>query len=173
MKNLLLLLAVLGRINPAIFDVIFPHGPVQRVGIARSSVRAAAMGRFSKADMVSLNPQPIPPGHELQFAAVAVANQIADAAVVAQTSGQDVGGLVAVWIDDWCGNGRKPIPWPWPWPFPWPVDPEPNPDWDIQASQVAGALALAAVATRLDEGPAREALGAGAEQLLNVALGVG
>ena len=172
MQNLLLFLAVLGRINPAIFDVIFPHGPIQRAGAARYQIRSAAVGRFSPGDLVSLNPQPLPPKEILQFAAVEAANQIAEAAVVAQATDQDVGGLVAVWIDDWCGNGRKPIPWPWPWPFPWPVDPEPNPDWDIPASQVAGALALAAVAIRLDEGPAREALGAGAERLMNVGLGV-
>ena len=172
MKDLLLFLAVLGRINPAIFDALFPHGPAQAAGIRRLQSRAAA-GRYSPADLVSLNPQPIPPGHELQFAAVDVANHIARAAIVAETTGQDVGAMVGDWIDDWCGNGRKPFPWPWPWPPPWPiVDPEPNPDWDVPASQVAGALALAAVASRLDEGPARAALGMGAEQLMNAGLGV-
>ena len=42
------LIAIIGRINPAIYDIIFPHGPI----------------RFGVEDVVSrvaLNPQPLPP----------------------------------------------------------------------------------------------------------------
>jgi hypothetical protein len=43
------LLSVLARINPAIFDVIFPHGPVLAHAFA------------SRLSEVALNPQPLPP----------------------------------------------------------------------------------------------------------------
>jgi hypothetical protein len=169
-KNLVTFLAVLGRINPAIFDYIFPHGPVGPGGVIKQHGAAAYSAR-SRLDMVALNPQPLPP-HELQIAAVEVANQIGTAAILAQSMNADVDKLVGEWIEDWCGTGRRP-PWPRPWPYPWPdPDPDPNPDWDISASQVVGALALAGVAARLEEGPARDALGAGAERLMDAGLGV-
>ena len=43
MSNIVRLLAVLGRINPAVWDAIIPHGPV------------------GPAARVALNPQPLPP----------------------------------------------------------------------------------------------------------------
>ena len=43
------LLSVLARLNPAIFDVIFPHGPVHSHAFA------------SRINEVALNPQPLPP----------------------------------------------------------------------------------------------------------------
>ena len=46
------LLSVLARINPAIFDYIFPHGP---------AVAHAFASRFSE---VALNPQPLPPARK-------------------------------------------------------------------------------------------------------------
>jgi hypothetical protein len=162
MRSLVELLAVLGRINPAIWDWIVPMGPIQRM---------------SKAAQVELNPQPIPPGHELLVASAMVANQIAEAAIAAQAMGVKNGAsLVLRAVDDWCGTGRPqlPIPWPRPWPFPWaPLPgpgPDPGPDPDIAASRVVGALTLASVASRLADGPTRDALSKGAEQLLEVGL---
>ena len=163
MANLVRLLAVLGKINPAVWDVIIPHGPVQ----ARSVVRPFA----SVSAQVARNPQPIPPKESFLVASAGVAHDIAYAAISAEAAGSDgVGRIVAEAIDDWCGTRPRPIPWPHPWPFPWPPEPEPNPDWDVSASRVVGALSLASVAARLDDGPARDALAKGAEQLLEVGL---
>ena len=165
MANLVRLLAVLGKINPAVYDAIFPHGPVGPHGLA--------VRRFSPGAEVGLNPQPLPPKEALLVASAEVAHDIAFAAVSAQAAGTDgAGRLVAQAIDEWCGTRPRPlpIPWPGPWPFPWPPEPEPHPDWDIGASRVVGALALAQVASRLQEGDARDALAKGAEQLLEAGL---
>lgn len=163
MANLVRLLAVLGRINPRIWDAIIPHGPV----LASSAFRAE-----SKASAVELNPQPIPPGHELLLASAAVAQNIAFAAVAAEAAGTEGGSRIVMRaVDDWCGTRPPhiPIPWPGPWPFPW-SEPEPHPDWDVGASRVVGALTLASIASRLAEGEARDALAKGAEQLLEAGL---
>ena len=163
MANVVRLLAVLGRINPAVWDVIIPHGPVLS--------RSPALRLFSRGTEVALNPQPLPPKESFLFASAEVAHDIAFAAVSAQAAGSDaVARIVGEAIDDWCGTRPRPIPWPHPWPFPWPPEPEPNPDWDVAASRVVGALSLASVASRLQDGPARDALSKGAEQLLDVGL---
>jgi hypothetical protein len=165
MANLVRLLAVLGKINPAVYDAIFPHGPVGPHGIA--------VRRFSLGAEVALNPQPLPPKEALLVASAEVAHDIASAAISAQAAGTDgAGRLVAQVIDEWCGTRPRPlpIPWPNPWPFPWPPEPEPHPDWDIGASRVVGALTLAAVASRMQDGEARDALAKGAEQLLDAGL---
>ena len=153
MTNIVRLLAVLGRINPAVWDAIIPHGPV---GPQR----------------VALNPQPLPPHETFLFASAAVAHDIGFAAVSAEAAGSDAAArIVSEAVDDWCGTRPRPFPWPHPWPYPWPPEPEPRPDWDIAASRVVGALSLASVASRLQDGPARDALAKGAEQLLDVGLG--
>jgi hypothetical protein len=159
--NLLDLLARMGRINPAIFDVI-PRGP-------QGAFRALAAG-----EAVELNPQPIPPGVELQFAAAEVANEIALAAVAAEAAGNDEAAerIVAQAVDDWCGtpSGHRPIPWPGPWPFPWHLDdPDPHP-WLVDTVRLVGALTLASIGAQVAEGAAREALGHGAERLMETAL---
>ena len=153
MASIVRLLAVLGKINPAVWDAIIPHGP-------------------AVAQRAALNPQPLPPGEAFLHASAAVAQDIAYAAISAEAAGSDAAGrIVSDAIDDWCGNRPRPIPWPHPWPFPWPPEPEPHPDWDVAASRVVGALSLASVASRLEDGPARDALAKGAEQLLDVGLG--
>jgi hypothetical protein len=157
--NLLDLLARMGRINPAVFDVI-PRGP-QR-----------AFRALSPGEAVELNPQPLPPKIEVQFAAARVANEIALAAVAAAAAGNEEGAerIVMEAVDDWCGtpSGHRPIPWPGPWPFP-SVDPDPHP-WLVDTVRLVGALTLASVGAQVAEGTAREALGKGAERLLDVAL---
>ena len=163
MANIVRLLAVLGKINPAVWDVIIPHGPVGPHGGFRHFSKVAA----------ELNPQPLPPKHELLVASAAVAHDIAFAAVSADAAGNDAASrIVARAVDDWCGTRppRIPIPWPRPWPFPWPPEPDPHPEWDIAASRVVGALSLASVASRLEDGDLRDALGKGAEQLLDAGL---
>ncbi|HET8751479.1 MAG TPA: hypothetical protein VFM43_03010 [Gaiellaceae bacterium] len=160
--NLLELLAIWGRINPAIFDVIHPMGPERAFSV------------ISPADAVELNPQPLPPRAELQLAAARVANEIALAAVAAEAAGNDEAAerIVMQAVDDWCGtpSGHRPIPWPGPWPFPsYLEDPTPVP-WLVDTVRLVGALTLASVGSRMAEGAAREALGHGAERLMDAAL---
>jgi hypothetical protein len=160
--SLVQLLASMGRINPAIWDWIVPMGPER------------AFAASSLASEVELNPQPIPPGHELQFAAARVANDIAVAAIAAEAAGDggEAQRIVSQAIDDWCGTptGHRPFPWPTPWPIPWHLqDPDPHP-WSIETARVVGALTLASIASRMTEGSAEEALAHGAERLMEVAL---
>jgi hypothetical protein len=160
--NLLELLAIMGRINPAIFDVIHPMGPER------------AFSALSAGEAVELNPQPIPPGVELQLAAARVASEIALAAVAAEAAGNDEAAerIVAQAADDWCGtpSGHRPIPWPGPWPFPsYLQDPDPHP-WLVDTIRLVAALTLASVGSRVADGAAREALGHGAERMLEAAL---
>ncbi len=163
--DLLRLLTIIGRINPAIWDVIVPMGPRYLGSISDISPAAA----------VELNPQPIPPGHQLQFAAARVANEIAIAAVAAEAAGMEEGAarIVSRAVDDWCGTPPgHPIPWPRHWPIPWPpgpVDPDPHP-WLVASIRTVAALTFASVASRIAEGGARDALGSGAERLLESAL---
>ena len=160
------LLSVLARINPAIYDYIYPHGPVQTRGFA------------SRIDEVALNPQPLPPEpppERLQRVSALVAHNIASAAIAMEASGQDAGArMVSSAIDDWCGNGRPPIPIPWPGPWPFAFDlVTPPKDLDIAASRLVGALTFAAVASRMGSGKVREALSAGADKLLDASLATG
>ena len=137
------MLSILSRINPAIFDYIFPHGPVQSHGFA------------SRISEVALNPQPLPPEpppERLQRASALIAREIAFAAIAAEAAGQEGGGvrMINSAIDDWCGNGRPPIPipWPGPWPFAFALDAVPK-DLDVATSRLVGALSFAAVAQRM------------------------
>src|SRR5438034_11802987 len=113
----------MGRINPRIFDVI-PRGPQD------------AFRTLSPGETVELNPQPIPPGVQMQFAAARVAHEIALAAIAAEAAGNDEAAerIVARAVDDFCGtrSGHRPIPWPDPWPFPTDLHtPDPQP-WLVQ-----------------------------------------
>ena len=90
-----------------------------------------------------------------------------------EASGQDSGvRIISSAIDDWCGNGRPPIPipWPGPWPFAFSLDAAPK-ELDVAASRLVGALSLAAVASRMGKGKVQEALSAGADKLLEASVG--
>jgi hypothetical protein len=160
------LLSVLARLNPAIYDVIFPHGPVQSHMFT------------SRRSEVELNPQPLPPEpppERLQRVSALVAHQIAFAAIALEAAGQDGGvRMIDSAIDDWCGNGRPPIPipWPGPWPFPFALDATPN-ELDVATSRLVGALSFAAVASRMGTGSVRDALAAGADKLMEASLALG
>jgi hypothetical protein len=160
------LLSVLARINPAIYDYIFPHGPVQGHALA------------SRVNEVALNPQPLPPEpppERLQRVSALVAQNIAFAAIAAEAAGQNGGvRMISSAIDDWCGNGRPPIPipWPGPWPFAFALDAVPE-DLDVATSRLVGALSFAAVAQRMGKGKVRDALSAGADKLLDASLAAG
>ena len=157
------LLSVLARINPAIFDYIFPHGPVQGHTFA------------SRISEVALNPQPLPPEpppEKLQRVSALVAHNIAFAAIAAEAAGQEGGArMINSAIDDWCGNGRPPIPipWPGPWPFAFALDAVPK-ELDVAASRLVGALSFAAVAQRMGKGKVRDALSEGADKLLDASF---
>jgi len=157
------LLSVLARLNPAIYDFIFPHGP------------AVAHAFASRLSEVALNPQPLPPAERLQRVSALVAHNIAFAAIAAEAAGQDGGArMISSAIDDWCGNGRPPIPipWPGPWPFAFALDDMPK-DLDVAASRLVGALSFAAVAQRMGAGKVSDALSAGADKLMEASLAAG
>jgi hypothetical protein len=159
-RSLLELLALMGRINPAIWDVIHPQGPEQT--FTSSSV----------IDEVALNPQPLPP-REL-VAAAEVTRQIAYAAAAAEAAGDGEAAvsIVARAVDDFCGTPPGRFPWPRPWPGPGSGggDPDPHP-WLVAEMRLVAAVQMATIASRMAEGEAREALSVGADQLAQAAVG--
>ena len=160
--NLLELLAIMGRINPAIWDVIHPMGPE----------RGAAF--LSPGEAVELNPQPLPPRVAFQFAAARVANEIAFAAIAAEAAGNEEAAeqIITSAVDDWCGtpSGHRPIPWPGPWPYPLYLDdPDPHP-WLVDSVRLVAGLTFASVGSGVADGTAREALEHGAERLTETAI---
>lgn len=150
------MLTHVARINPAIWDAIFPHGPLVR----------------HRYDTLALNPQPLPPGpapDELQLEAGLMARELVRVAVEASLRGEDVAPMVSELIDDWCGT-PWPRKWPFPWPGPGPTDgPHPDP-WRINAARIVGATVFASYASRIGEGSLRDALAEGAERLAQVVV---
>jgi len=150
------LINFIGRTIPGIFDVI-PHGPL-------------AVGQIGRGGLVALNPQPLPPKQRYLAASIELAQTVAQAAILAEVSGGDGGGVITRIVDEWCGT-------PWPRPFPWPgpigpdPDPEPHPDWDIAGGRLAGAVTLAAIASQMQESDVRGQLQRAADQLMDVAIG--
>lgn len=133
-------IAIIGRIHPAIYDVVFPHGPVidlaqagfgRRAGFAhRADVHAAAGHGGATFGAAELNPQPLPPREiftGIQTGA-AVGHELVHAAGFAKAFGLEF----AFDVEDICPPPRPfpPLPWPFPWPpspYPWrqgEVDPE-------------------------------------------------
>src|SRR4051794_41888083 len=103
MANLDRLLAVLSRINPAVWDAIIPHGPVQ--------AHAVTARRLSPGAAVALNPQPLPPKEALLLESAAVARDIAFAAVSAEAAGNDAAGRPPARAGDhWGGTHPRPRP---------------------------------------------------------------
>ncbi|HEX2383481.1 MAG TPA: hypothetical protein VHI95_12640 [Acidimicrobiales bacterium] len=148
-------LAHLGRIRPQAWDAIIPHGPRSR----------------SRADWVSLNPQPLPPGppeEAILIGAAEMAHDIVRIAVESDLRGQAASGMIQEFIDEWCGT-----PWPRKWPWPWPgprsgEGPQPDP-WTLNTARLVGAIIFASAGSRLGEGELSSALQAGAERLAEVA----
>ncbi len=145
------LLSIIGRINPAVWDAIVPHGP-----------------RFaSRLEQVALNPQPLPPHEGLLVGAAEMAHTVARLAVEASVRGESTDFVREV-IDDWCGT-PWPRKWPWPWPGPRP-DQGPQPDpWILDTARVVGAVVFTSVASGLGEGELQSTLLEGAERLAEVA----
>jgi len=189
--NLLQFLARLGYLDPRIWEWLFPHDPQVRQGYYATirglinpdrGLISPNRGLINPNHPVStlgqaeLNPQPIPPGVELQFATVAVSYDIANAAVAAEAAGSEgaSGKIVSSAVDDFCGTGPHPIPWPRRWPFPWPLDAFHGRDGvldrEIGAVQFVAALVFGTFASRLSEGETRDALAEGADRLLEASL---
>ncbi len=168
------LLQLIARINPAIWDVIVPMGPVL-VGELAGRELLVRPGAETAAD--ELNPQPLPPRAHILRASAGMAGRLAELALTSQAQNGNGGELLLREIDDWCGNSPRPIPWPsqWPWPWPWPIpDPDPNPWLSAEVLAVA-ALTLAGIAARLDPrdaGELRDAFDKGADRLAEAAVSV-
>ena len=99
-----LLLSIIGRTNPAIYDAVFPRGPTHRLS------------------QVTLNPQPLPP---LEMGA-ALAVEVIHATWFASRHGIEQG-VVLEDVDDWCPTQPRKLKLP-PWWPPVP-EPEPHPEW--------------------------------------------
>lgn len=158
------LLAIIGRIHPEVWDLIW-QGPLARSYGPRV--------RFVSAlDRVALNPQPLPPRETLLAGAAEMAHEVAGLAVASAAQGTSSAAFVSEVIDDWCGT-PWPRKWPWPWPGPRPgtegEGPEPDP-WDVRTARVVGAVIFASVASRLSSGDLRTAFAEGAERLAEAAL---
>jgi hypothetical protein len=162
--DLLEFLTRMGRIDPRIYDII-PRGPQKAERL---------FSALSAGETVELNPQPIPPGVQMQFAAARVAHEVGLAAVAAEAAGNDDAAerIVTRAVDDICGTptGHRPIPWPHPWPLPDMELPDPIPWRLIGTMRLVAALTLASVGAQVAEGTAHDALAHGAERLMEAAL---
>ena len=162
MANLVRLLAVLGKINPAVWDAIIPHGPLV--------ARGAAVRRFSAGAEVALNPQPLPPKE-------ALLRRLGGGGARHRVRRRSAPRPPAATPRRLVSSGDRrlvrhaptpfPIPWPRPWPFPWP--PEPGAAPGLGHRRLARRSARSRLASgRLADGGgpgARDALAKGAEQL--------
>jgi hypothetical protein len=151
--NVIHLLRVIGAIPPEAWDAIIPHGPVYR----------------SRADLASLNPQPLPPRDHFAVNAATMAHELVRMAVESEVQGKSSAAFVTEFVDDWCGTS-----WPrkWPWPGPGPRHgggPHPDP-WEVSVGRVIGATVFASASGRLGETELAKTLQAGAEKLADAAV---
>ncbi len=157
------LLSIIARINPQIWDYIYPHGPV--IGYSASPT----IGIAPVIDRVALNPQPLPPGDRFLVGAAELAHDIVRTAVGMEARGESALTFVTDTIDDWCGT-----PWPHKFPFPWPGprrDPELDPHaFDVQAGRIIAAIIFTSVAERVGDEKFSAVFADGAEKLTNAAI---
>lgn len=134
------LIAVIGRLHPASYDLIFPHGPV--VDAVHAARHSHGHGYRDDHGYVALNPQPLPPrqifaGFET---GAAVGHEVVRAAGVARAFGIELRFDVV----DICPPPKPwpPLPWPFPWPprtYPWRTD-ELGPEFDTGYALGLGAV---------------------------------
>jgi hypothetical protein len=153
--NTVSLLSMVARIHPEAWDAVIPRW----------------QGRLTRGDLVSLNPQPLPPGpppDTVLLEAAAMSHELVRFAVEADIRGENAMDRVYAMVDDWCGT-----PWPGKWPWPWP-DPRdaggPHPDpWQVDRARLVGAIVFASAASRLADGEVKSALAGAAERLAEAA----
>ena len=156
MSSIWKFLAEIGKIPPAAYDAIFPHGPIDAVLLAGSRVRYVDVAhRVDPGALVGFNPQPLPP-REAAVGAALVGSLLHGAIIVVGGRDQDPGSTFLSEIEDWCGTG-----WPKKWPKPKPKG------WDQNLMFTGAALYAANLASQYDHNPPmQEALGSAAEQLM-------
>lgn len=153
------LIEILARVNPYMWEIIHPHVPLTYVG-----------GVVDGMSEVELNPQPIPPGHELTVAGVGLARMVAEGAVLTHAQSERGPQLLAKVVDDWCGTkGQHPWPPGWPHgsalnPSSWRQGPDPLP-WKVAEMFAAASVVFARFSGGLQDGALREAFREGAEKL--------
>jgi hypothetical protein len=144
------LIAIIGRVNPAIYDVIFPRGPI-RVGVedvvSRVALNPQPLPPVARMTKAAFDPQPEPPG-------VALGAQVAYELVRAAGMAKAFGLQLQLVTEDICPP-PKPWPLPWPFPFPWPQPwPDPHPwrrgEWNEEL-EAGYALGLGAVLEATEE----------------------
>jgi hypothetical protein len=142
-------LAKINAIPPQAWDAIIPKGRVHERLLDRVG------------EMVTLNPQPLPP-HESVIGARLVQSLTSSAIIV--VGGREAGAAGSALleeIDDWCGTG-----WPRRWPRPRPPE-----GWDDGMVFAGAALAAAQLADQYEHVPEmQDALGAAASRLAEQAV---
>lgn len=99
------LLAIIGRLNPAIYDAVFPHGPILKNG--------GPGGIAARQAASDLAPMGVGAAAATHFAAT-------------QWTARRLGIAFDGDPDDWCPTGR---PFKLPPGVVFPPEPEPQPDW--------------------------------------------
>lgn len=153
------LLQIVARISPAVWDAVVPRHRLAEVGSRLPSQVP------SRIDLVSLNPQPLPPAERFLVASADLAHDIGRLAVETDLTHGGGTDLVRQLVDDWCGTG-----WPRRWPFPFP-GPDPRGDaFDLAGGRLVGAVVLASLGQRMADSELGAAFTEGAERLAEVAL---
>jgi len=147
------LLKIIAAIPPEAWDAIIPHGPAYR----------------TRADLASLNPQPLPPRDSFAISAATMAHELVRLAVETEVRGESAAVFVKDFIDDWCGT-PWPNKWPWPGPGPRPKEGGRADPLEVSMGRVIGATVLASAGGRLGETKLANALLNGAESLAEAAL---
>jgi hypothetical protein len=153
MATAIQLLKIIGAIPPQAWDAIIPHGPAFR----------------TRADLVSLNPQPLPPKDAFAVSAALMAHELVRIAVETEVRGQSAAVFVKEFVDDWCGT-PWPHKWPWPWPGPRPQEGARPDPLEVTIGRVIGATVLASAGGRLGETKLGTALLDGAQNLAEAAV---
>lgn len=126
-------------------------------------VGGGPQGLRRRGDLVSLNPQPLPPVDAGRLLLQAMARGII---IIA---GRDDAAREAFFadLDDWCGTG-----WPKHWPRPPQPGPYPDPREDLsREALLGGALAAAEIAVAYPEGEMQDLFAKAADQLTAAAFG--